>query len=187
MRQSHTTQHVWRLGELDVVVTDDLYAVAPGIEEIEKLTGQHFHARLRQGMSHGLLVIDNEPKMTTVISGLGATLLEGQELIAQVDEGRGFASAAKLELEQATIKRQRVIDITDFESDMVETDGRAFFAWAIRILRSLAPPLIWWRDRSRPITANELFAAVPELMKKWANRIRRMELKPTDLILRSEA
>src|SRR3981081_2663646 len=30
MRHSHTTQHVWRFGELDVVVTDDLYAVAQG-------------------------------------------------------------------------------------------------------------------------------------------------------------
>jgi hypothetical protein len=60
-------QHVWRLGELDVVIADDLYAVAPGIEEIEKLTGQRFDARLRQGMPHGLFVIHNEPKMPTVV------------------------------------------------------------------------------------------------------------------------
>jgi hypothetical protein len=64
--------------------------------------------------------------MPPVVGGLGATLLEGQELIAEVDEGRSFASAAKLELEQAALKRQRLIDITDFESDMVETDGARF-------------------------------------------------------------
>ena len=64
--------------------------------------------------------------MTAVVGGLGAALLESQELIAQVDEGRGLAPAAKLEFEQATVKRQRLIDITDFESDMVETDGARF-------------------------------------------------------------
>src|SRR5437660_939915 len=81
--------------ELDVVVADDLYAVAPRIEEIEELTGQRFHASLRQGLAHGLFVIDNESKMTAVVGGLGAALLESQELITQVDEGRGFAPTAK--------------------------------------------------------------------------------------------
>jgi hypothetical protein len=63
-------QHVWRLGELDVVIADDLYAVAPGIEEIEKLTGQRFHARLRQCTADRFLIIDNESKMPTVVGGL---------------------------------------------------------------------------------------------------------------------
>jgi hypothetical protein len=47
MRQPHAAQHVRCLGELDVVVADDLYTVAPRIEEIEKLTGQRVDARLR--------------------------------------------------------------------------------------------------------------------------------------------
>ena len=142
MRQSHTAQYVWRLGELDVVVADDLYPVAPGVEEIEKLTWQRFHARLRQGTADGLFVIDHETKMTAVVGGLGATLLESQELIAQVDEGRGLASAAKLEFEQATVKRQRLVDITDLESDMVEADGARFSAWAMRQPPFSCPPVI---------------------------------------------
>src|SRR6266478_6480748 len=76
VRQPHAAQDVRRLSELDVVVADDLYAVAPRIEEIEKLTGERFHARLRQGAAHGLFVIDNESKMTAVVGGLGAALLE---------------------------------------------------------------------------------------------------------------
>jgi len=68
---THAAQDVRRLGELDVVVADDLYTVAPWVEEIEKLTWQRFYARLRQGVAHGLFVIDNESKMTAVVGGLG--------------------------------------------------------------------------------------------------------------------
>jgi hypothetical protein len=39
MRQPHAAQDVRRLSELDIVIADDLYAVAPGVEEIEKLAG----------------------------------------------------------------------------------------------------------------------------------------------------
>src|SRR5262245_44797262 len=31
MHEPHATQHIGRLGELNVVITDDLYSVAPGI------------------------------------------------------------------------------------------------------------------------------------------------------------
>jgi len=34
MRQTHTTQHIGSLGELDVVVADDLDAVAPGVAKV---------------------------------------------------------------------------------------------------------------------------------------------------------
>ena len=103
MRQPHAAQHVRRLRELDVVVADDLHAVAPRVEEIEKLTGQGVHARVRQRLADRVLVIDHESKMTAVVGGLGAALLKREELIAQIDEGRGLASAAKLEVEQAAV------------------------------------------------------------------------------------
>ena len=37
VRQSHAAQDIGRLGELDVIVTDDLDAVAPGVEKIKEL------------------------------------------------------------------------------------------------------------------------------------------------------
>src|SRR5438552_5517244 len=76
MRQTHATQDVRRLSELDVVVADDLYTVAPRIEEIEKLTGQRVHPGLGQSPADGLFVIDNESEMTAVVGGLGAALLK---------------------------------------------------------------------------------------------------------------
>src|SRR5262245_9507012 len=65
--------------------------------------------------------------MTAVVGGLGAALRQPQELIAQIYEGRGLAPAAQLELEQAAVKGQRLLDVADLEGDMVETDGARFF------------------------------------------------------------
>jgi hypothetical protein len=81
MRQSHAAQHVRRLRELDVFVADDLYSVAPRVEEIEKLTGQRVDAGLRQRTADRVLVINHESKMTAVVGSLGAALLEREELI----------------------------------------------------------------------------------------------------------
>src|SRR5262249_37736001 len=128
MGEAHPAQHVRRLGELDVVVADDLYSVAPGVAEIEEAAGQRLDARRRQRAAHRVLVVDHETEMTAVVGGLGAPLLQSQELIAQIDEGRGLALAAQLELEQAAVKGQRLLDVTDLEGDMVETDG-ARFSW----------------------------------------------------------
>src|SRR6266508_6140002 len=126
MRQPHAAQHVPRLAELDIVVADDLDAVAPRVEEIEKPAGQRLNARRRQRTADGVLVVDHEPEMTAVVGGLAAALLQREELIAQIDEGRGLAPAAQLEVEQAAVERQRRVDIADLERDMVETDGARF-------------------------------------------------------------
>src|SRR5216684_3776048 len=99
MRKSHAAQHVRRFGELDVVVPDDLYAVAPWIEEVEKTAGQRFDAGRGQRFADRILVIDHEPKMPAVVGALGAALLEREELVAQIDEGRSIALAAKLKVE----------------------------------------------------------------------------------------
>jgi hypothetical protein len=56
---------------------------------------------------------------------------------------RGFALvtvARRLEVEQATVERQRLIDITDLKSDMVETDGARFLFLGHSCLRSTCPP-----------------------------------------------
>jgi hypothetical protein len=57
---------------------------------------------------------------------LSTALLQGKELIAQVDEGRGVALAPKFEIEQSTVEGQSLLDITDFERYVVETNGARF-------------------------------------------------------------
>ena len=70
MRQSHAAQHIRRLGELDVVVTDNLYAVAPRVEKVEKWAGQRLDPRIDQRLADGTLVVDNKPKVTSFVSRL---------------------------------------------------------------------------------------------------------------------
>jgi hypothetical protein len=40
VHQAHATQHIRRFGELNIVVTDDLYSVAPGVPKIKERTIQ---------------------------------------------------------------------------------------------------------------------------------------------------
>src|ERR1700682_1938318 len=104
MRQSHAAQHVRRFGELNVVVPDDLYPVAPGIEKVEKRSRQGLDARVDQCLMSDLLVIDDKSKMTAVVGGLCPALLERNELVPEIDECHGIAFASKFEVEHATVE-----------------------------------------------------------------------------------
>src|SRR6185295_1200328 len=123
MRQSHSTQYVRRLGELDVVVTDDLDPVAPWVQEVEKWAGQRLDPRVGQRFPDGILVIDHEAEVAAVIGGLRAPFLKRKELVAQVDEGGRVVLAAKLELEQAPVEGQGLLDVANLERDVIEPDG----------------------------------------------------------------
>jgi hypothetical protein len=59
--------------------------------------------------------------MATIICGLLSPLLKSNKLIAQVDERHRVTLATKFEIEKATIKRQRLLDIA--ECDMVDPDN----------------------------------------------------------------
>src|SRR5262245_56256584 len=126
MRQSHATQHVRRLGELNIVVADDLDPVAPWIPEVEKRAGQRFDTGSGQRLADRLLVIDHETEMAAVVGRLLTPLLQREELVAEIDEGRCLALAAELEIEQAAVESQGRIDVADLESDVIETDGTRF-------------------------------------------------------------
>src|SRR5262245_16495189 len=118
MREPHPAQHIRRLGELDVIVADDLDPVAPRVEEVEEATGQRLDAGCRERAANRVLVVDHEAEMAAVVGRLLTALLQRQELVAQIDEGRGLALAAQLEIEQAAVEGERLLDIADLESDM---------------------------------------------------------------------
>ena|SRR5262249_29132013 len=111
MFKPHAAQHVRRLAELNVLVADDLDAVAPGIEEIEEPAGQHLDPGCRERLAHRLFVIDDQPKMSPVVARLLTTLLQGDELVTKIDECGLFALSSQLEVEQAAVKRQGLFDI----------------------------------------------------------------------------
>src|SRR5258707_378532 len=88
-----------------VVVAHDLDAVAPRIEKIQEPAGQRLDARGRERLAHRLLVVDHEAEMTPVIAGLPAALLQGEELIAKIDEGGVLALASQLEIRTGDRRR----------------------------------------------------------------------------------
>ena len=110
MGQPHAAQHVWRLAKLDVVIGDDLYAVAPWIEKIKKPAWERLNPNLCQSLAHRFFVIDHKSEMATLVRRLRAPFLKGKELIAQVDEGGRSALATKFEIEQAAIESQRLFN-----------------------------------------------------------------------------
>src|SRR5216684_5362767 len=123
LRQTHAAQNVWSLGELDVVIAHDLDAIAPGVAEIQKRTVDRLDPRSLEGGARRLLVVDNEAEMPAVISGLFASRLQRDELVAKIDEGHRLALAAQLKVENAAIECQRFLDIANFQRYVVEADG----------------------------------------------------------------
>ena len=115
MCQPHAAQHVRHLGELDVVVPDNLYPIAPRVEKVEKRAGQRLDPRVGQRFTDGILVVDHKSKMTTLVSRLSTALLQGEKLVPQIDEGRSRVLAPKFENEQSSVERQSLFNITDFE------------------------------------------------------------------------
>ena len=78
MRKPHSSQHVRRLGELYIVVGNDLEAIAPGITEVEERSGQDINARFGQRPANRVLVIDYKPEMATVVWRLFAPFFEAR-------------------------------------------------------------------------------------------------------------
>src|SRR5205814_4316744 len=126
MRESHAAQHVRRLGELNILVADDLDAVTPRVEKIEKRSREGLDSRVGQCFAGRFLVIDHKSKVTPIVGGLHAALLERNKLVSQIDDGHRVAFASKFEFEQAGVESQSRFDVTDLESDMIEPDDARF-------------------------------------------------------------
>src|SRR5262245_61033520 len=118
----HATEDLRRLGELDLVVLNDLHTVAVGIEEVEPPARENLRSRRRQRLPHRLLVVDDEPKVAVRVRRSGAAAHERQELIAEVDEGGAGGAAAEAELEQAAVELEGAVEVLDLEGDVVDAD-----------------------------------------------------------------
>ena len=129
MRKPHSSQHVRRLGELYIVVGNDLEAIAPGITEVEERSGQDINARFGQRPANRVLVIDYKPEMATVVWRLFAPFLKREELVAQINERHVPVPPAKLELKYPRVERQCFLDIAHFERNVIETHGARFLAF----------------------------------------------------------
>ena len=62
VRQPHSAQYVGRLGELDIVVGDNLYAIAPRVEEIQKWAGSTWTPAAARASRTAFLSSTTSPK-----------------------------------------------------------------------------------------------------------------------------
>ena len=126
MREAHATQDIGGLGELDIRVVNDLYAVASRVPEIEEGAIKQANTCCLERLAGRDLVVDDKTEMTAIVGWLFATLLERDELVAQIDEGHGVALAAQLEGKEAAVERERLFNVGNLERDVVETHQARF-------------------------------------------------------------
>ena len=60
--------------------------------------------------------------MAPVVGRLRAPLREREELVADVDERHPAGATAQLELEQPSVERQRGVDVTYLQRDVIDSD-----------------------------------------------------------------
>src|SRR5437762_9091306 len=132
MRESHAAQDIRRLGELNILVADDLDAVAPRVEKVEKRSREGLDSRVGQCFAGRFLVIDHKSKVTPIVGGLRAALLERNKLVSQIDEGHRVSFASKFEFDKSSVESKSRFDVTDLESDMIEPDDARFFPFRHR-------------------------------------------------------
>src|ERR1700722_9273466 len=99
MIKTHSMQNVRRLGELNCRVINNLDAVPPWVEEVQERPCDLFDSRRLKSTPSGLLIVYDETEMPSIIGRLLAAALQGDELVAEINEGHVFAFAAQLKFE----------------------------------------------------------------------------------------
>jgi hypothetical protein len=69
-----------------------------------------------------LLVVDDQPEVPVSIGRLRPALSKSDELVAQVDERHASHASAQGELEEAAVELERLVDVADLESHVVDAD-----------------------------------------------------------------
>ena len=88
--------------------------------------------------------------MVMMITTLPARLGEVEELINHVDKGLSVGATSKREVERVALQRQRLVDIIDLETDMIETDRVVLLGGSVGHVRSLLFGDVRWYSRRIP-------------------------------------
>src|SRR5215469_13672361 len=120
--EAHCMQYMRRLGELNIGVLDDLDAVSPGVEKIEERSGQEPSARRLDPRAHARAVIDDKAEMPALVFVASFGFHQVDELVAELDESIARAFSPKREIEDLGVKFESLVDIADFEGDVIDAD-----------------------------------------------------------------
>ncbi len=120
--KAHPREDGRRLRELDVGVLHDLHVVAPGIAEVQPAAARDVGAGVLEPAAHLLAVVHHEAEVALPVGLLGAAGGEHEELVAHVDERHAGHAPPELQLEDATVERERLVDVVDLEHQVVDAD-----------------------------------------------------------------
>ena len=126
MTEPHAVQDVVGLGELNIRVGRDLDTVSPRIEKIQKTPVKYLDTHLLQRLLDQGLVVDGNAEMPRPVRPLLTPKGEVDELVSEIDERGRFAAPVQLEVEEAAIEGLRLVDVADFQGNVVDSYGACF-------------------------------------------------------------
>jgi uracil-DNA glycosylase len=118
--QTHAGQDAIGLRELDLAIVDDLPVVSPRVAEV--VATQELGTRGSCRLERRLAIVHDHADVPGLVRRLRPALGEGDELVADVDEGRPSHPPAELEVEDATEELERRVDAVDLDRDVVDPD-----------------------------------------------------------------
>ena len=83
---------------------------------------EELDARLARRGQRGLPVVDDEAEMPVVVPLLRTPLCQREELVAHADEGHAGDARLHLDVEDAPVELERLVEVADLESDVIDPD-----------------------------------------------------------------
>ncbi|MGI8421164.1 MAG: hypothetical protein ACR2MU_02705, partial [Gaiellaceae bacterium] len=120
--EAHAREHLRAFRELDLVVRNDLDPVAERVQEVEPATRQDLDARRLERAARRVPVVDDEAEVALAAGRLRIALHQGDELVADLDEGGAGHTPQQLEVEARAVERECLVEIADVERNVVDAD-----------------------------------------------------------------
>jgi hypothetical protein len=105
-----------------VSVLADLDPIPPRIVEVELLLARDVDPFARKRGSDGVEVVDDDPEVTVGIPAVVTTLEQSEHLVAEIDPRLLAFVLAKLDREDASVEVDRLLHVSDFDGDVVDSD-----------------------------------------------------------------
>jgi hypothetical protein len=96
--------------------------VAPRVAEVQAAPAEQLGPGLLGQLADALAIVDDQPEVAGAIRRLRAPGGEHEELVAHVEEGHVPSAATQLELEDAPVEVEPLLEVVDLEDDVVDAD-----------------------------------------------------------------
>jgi hypothetical protein len=97
-------------------------SVAPGIEEIKKITFEQSGAGGADEVTNTRPIIHNKTEVSVLVRMRRTCFHQRYELIAHINESLPFASPSQLEGEDLSVEGERLINVTNLQGNVVQAN-----------------------------------------------------------------